>query len=965
MAESFALERARLLELLQRDGILHRSATQPVLSRDGKSARWMLDSLCVSMTPEGLALAGRCLLHLLKKFDGRQLATLGTTGIPLLSSCLLQSEGRYRGLLVRKERKAHGSRKRIEGIVDPDEPVIILDDSVSSGLTMTECCKHLQEAGLFVEGGLCLVRFGWYGGFARMLERGCRMEALYDIYSDFMHYMEGEPEIVLNPTKTHPQPQWNEKSAPDGLHPASLARLAMQEFLQTGHLPQAPPSLDRDYDSSGGTWVSVRSKQSIYNRHAREGFWHFPGEPIDPTPHDLIVAAYKTASKLPKGEEGLRVLGQSAIAVTFFSKLEECSVGELDNDRYGIVVCSRERPGRMGGALPRMPGIANAWQQFQHARMKNAGLVSFEPFQIFRHEVSKAVEPGIIWQPTGVPKPDQTPWHEDPEIAGRIAQRARQLVLAQLTGTEAPGPALDSGLQRPELDTVFLSIYWQGGLTGCMGLPVTNLDEDLGRLAHLALGDDRFPSVDPEAEPDRIAVTVSLLYSPLNLGSMSPEEIIKRVRHGQQALAAYQGKRQGMLLPDCVTRFNLSRLGYALEVIDKAGITRPPYGWKRWESATWLDEGGPEPRQLIAGFPRCAPQSPAPQLAQHLGELFCAYLLRHQRDDGVFFYRYRPFQDTLYERLDLVRLSHGAWVLARAGEQLQRSDVQNAARRTIDFLLARLGQDEQGSFWVEAQGHESSIAENSFLLLALSNSKLSKQDKQTARQLAQSLLKQIGRHGRIETHRHPRTDQELFQDYFPGQLLLALAAARKTGLLSEDVDGLEKAFRYYRHRFRCKRHFGQVSWMMQAFGIWWDLLRKDEYAEFVFEIADWLLEHQQREGGFINDHQPDTPGFTTALYLEGVGAALAVAIKAGRKERAERCHDSLARGFAFLDPLVMQERDAAILPNLPWALGGLRRSATQSEVRIDFVQHGLAAVLGALGQTEEAEISRQAAKAQG
>ncbi|MEE8583679.1 MAG: AMMECR1 domain-containing protein, partial [Acidobacteriota bacterium] len=852
-----------------------------------------------------------------------------------------------------------GSRKRFEVIVDPDEPFIIIDDSVSSGLTMTECSKLLEKAGLFVEGGLCLVRFGWYGGIARILEGGYHMESLYDIYSDFMHHMDDEPEIVLNPTKTYPAPEWNQQPAPEGLHPAQLA---MQECLKTGHLPQAPRSLDRHYDSSGGIWISVRSKQSIYNRRARDGFWHFPGETTGSVPQDLLLAAYKTARGLPSGEEGLQALDQSGIAVTFFSRLEECRVGELDNNRYGIVVCSRERLGRMGGALPRMPGMANAWQQFQHARRKNAGLVSFEPFRVFRHEVVKSVEPGIVWQPTGVPKPDQAPWYEDPEKAGRIARRARQLVLAALAGEETQYPALEDGLSGPELDTVFISIYSQGGLTGCMGAQVENLDEDLQRLARSALTDDRFPSVDPQTDPGRIAVSVSLLCSPLDLGSFSAQEVMQRVRLGQQALAAYQGNRRGLLLPECVARFNLSPLGYALEVIDKAGITRSPYGWKRWECATWLDDGGSEPRQLMGGFPATPPSCPPPGLVRHLADLFCGYLLRHQKGDGVSFFRYQPIQDVLYERLDLMRLAHGAWVMARAGRQLDRPDLQQAARRTVDFLIGRLGEDGQGDLWVGSESPETSIAETSFLLLALCNSDLSSEDRQTAQRLAQSLKRRIGRHGRIETHRQAGEDLEAYQDYFPGQLLLALAAAREAGLYSEDVRGLEQAFRFYRHRFRYKRHFGQVSWMMQAFSAWWHLLQRREHADFVFEIADWLLEYQQRQGGFINDHQPDAPGFTTALYLEGLGAALGVAVKAGRQKWVQRCSKALDKGFVFVDRLVIQDRDQAIIPNLGWARGGLRRSVNKSEVRIDFVQHGLSAALGRIG--EEAEISRKAAKAQ-
>src|SRR5215216_561308 len=163
LPESFQTGRAELLYMLQRRGILYRSETQPILSRDGTSARWMLDSLSVTLSPRGAELAGRCVLELLKRFDGCQLATYGLIAVPIVQSCILQSGGRYHGLLVRKERKKHGSLKLIEGPLDTNEPVILVDDSVSSGLSMEEGSKVLEDAGFRVEGGVCLVRFGWYG----------------------------------------------------------------------------------------------------------------------------------------------------------------------------------------------------------------------------------------------------------------------------------------------------------------------------------------------------------------------------------------------------------------------------------------------------------------------------------------------------------------------------------------------------------------------------------------------------------------------------------------------------------------------------------------------------------------------------------------------------------------------------------------------------------------------------------
>ena len=54
LPESFQSARAELLQLLQRGGILYRTNTQPVLSRDGASARWMLDSLAVTLAQRQL-----------------------------------------------------------------------------------------------------------------------------------------------------------------------------------------------------------------------------------------------------------------------------------------------------------------------------------------------------------------------------------------------------------------------------------------------------------------------------------------------------------------------------------------------------------------------------------------------------------------------------------------------------------------------------------------------------------------------------------------------------------------------------------------------------------------------------------------------------------------------------------------------------------------------------------------------
>ncbi|MGE5341722.1 MAG: AMMECR1 domain-containing protein [Candidatus Omnitrophota bacterium] len=941
--EQFSNEKNRLLALLLKDGIYYGTPERPVLSGDGKPARWMLDSLGVSLTTEGLRLAGRCLLKLLETFNGHTLATYGTIGIPLMASCILQSDGRYEGLLVRKEIKTYGSRKSIEGRIHKDEPVIIVDDSISSGRTMLECRRRLEEEGFCVEGGVCLVRFGWYNGFGKMQELGYHMEALFDIWEDVMVHMENEPRPVLNPTKLYPDFTWNNRHAPEGMHPAVLARLVLNEYLDSGTLLRPPLSLDREVDGAGGVWVSVRPRSDIYQRHAREGMWHFPGESFGPIGEDLVRAALKTVLKLEKGDAGKKQLQESAVAVTFFSAMEECTVGELDNDRYGIVVLSRERPGVMGGALPRMPGISNSWMQFQHARIKNAGLVRFEPYRILRHDVVKVVEPNEVWQPTGVPKHDTWEWYADLQAAGKIAHRALDLVTSTLAHTPPSTDPLPDNLMFTDLDSIFVTVYEEGKLKGCMGSTIAHLDEDLQTICHQVIADSRFGE-SPIA--NCTAVTVSFLRDPLDIGVLPPDEIMVRIRFGEQALMVSQGKRSGLLLPFTAALLNLTPDAYALEVIDKAGITRPPYHWRRYECQTWMVVPGQEPRMMKGMFPIAPPSDHPEENLEYDARLLSDYLLRLQKEDGALYFHYSPFTDTLTEKVDLPRLAHACWALMVLGEKTNRSEVRESSAKLLSYLLNLVESDPHGQVWLKQEDNSPSVSESSFLLLAISHSPDVEIYRTIGSQIADTLWSRINRHGKVEVFLDPAMDNDGFQDYFPGQMLLALGKACRVGISTVDAVKLQRAFEFYRRRFRYKRDFGQVSWMMQAFSEWFLVTHEPEFAAFVFEIGEWILEFQdQKGGGFWNDHQPDTPGFTTALYLEGLGDAATLATVLGERRRADRYREACLKGVGFLDRLIIQERDAPILPNSEWALGGVRASLYQSDIRTDFVQHTLAAVL--------------------
>ena len=136
--------------------------------------------------------------------------------------------------------------------------------------------------------------------------------------------------------------------------------------------------------------------------------------------------------------------------------------------------------------------------------------------------------------------------------------------------------------------------------------------------------------------------------------------------------------------------------------------------------------------------------------------------------------------------------------------------------------------------------------------------------------------------------------------------------------------------------------------------------RDAEAARFAFEVCDWALTHQsEKTGAFLTAQSPGSPGATTALYLEALAAGAELA--AGLKDRARqrRYFEAYARGVTFLDALVFQERDAPLLPNPRFAIGGVRTSLAQSEVRVDSVQHVLAALLAAPSKPGPAASARR------
>ena len=156
------LEELRLL--LKNEAFLEHSPGTPVLDQFGRAVQWMFYSWPVTLSARGAHLAGRCLLEKLQSFDSVQLACYGYTAMPLLSACVLLEAVATAPWCIREERKAHGSVRQIEGSGNRDLPVVVIDDSLSSGNSLRNAVAALEADGYCVEGSLSLVYFPGRGG---------------------------------------------------------------------------------------------------------------------------------------------------------------------------------------------------------------------------------------------------------------------------------------------------------------------------------------------------------------------------------------------------------------------------------------------------------------------------------------------------------------------------------------------------------------------------------------------------------------------------------------------------------------------------------------------------------------------------------------------------------------------------------------------------------------------------------
>ena len=149
---------AKLLELLVARSY-RRADTPSFRLTSGKLSNFYIDCKMTTMHGQAMPLIGEAFAqHLPDGIDAVGGLTMGADPIAhaIAHHCSLHGRS-VNAFSVRKEPKKHGTRKWIEGGVEPGSKVVVLDDVVTTGGSTIDAIRKCREEGLRVTGVLVLV----------------------------------------------------------------------------------------------------------------------------------------------------------------------------------------------------------------------------------------------------------------------------------------------------------------------------------------------------------------------------------------------------------------------------------------------------------------------------------------------------------------------------------------------------------------------------------------------------------------------------------------------------------------------------------------------------------------------------------------------------------------------------------------------------------------------------------------
>lgn len=336
-----------------------------------------------------------------------------------------------------------------------------------------------------------------------------------------------------------------------------------------------------------------------------------------------------------------------------------------------------------------------------------------------------------------------------------------------------------------------------------------------------------------------------------------------------------------------------------------------------------------------------------------------AYLVRAVRSDGQFVYSYRPKSNIESDKYNILRHAGTIYAMLELYETTGDEALLDGARDAIGYLVQSIHQCEtaRGPLPCVVEDGEVKLGGNALAIVALAE-----YTRLTGDEQHRDLLLGLGRwiqstqnaQGEFTIHKQTYPDGEVtdfVSRYYPGEALLALN--RLYDLYPDEawLDSAEAGARYLitvRDGDLLDDELPSDHWLLYALNELYRERRDPLYLEHAFRIANNVVRSQNRDPAYLDwygsFYRPprSTP---TATRMEGLCAAYHLARDFEHPEQAAVLREAMDAGVAFGLQTQFRPESVMYVEDPQRTLGGFHRSLTNFEIRIDYVQHNISALL--------------------
>ena len=325
--------------------------------------------------------------------------------------------------------------------------------------------------------------------------------------------------------------------------------------------------------------------------------------------------------------------------------------------------------------------------------------------------------------------------------------------------------------------------------------------------------------------------------------------------------------------------------------------------------------------------------------------------------EGALPYRYWPSRGREAPGDNAIRRFLENRALAQLGELRGSADMREAARRNLRYNLDRYFQDIGDGRGAIVEEAGAKLGAAALAALSILESPARQEFLPVLTKLAAGVASMVDRERGFRTFFFPPERDGQNWNFYSGEALLFWAEALRRG--ADGAPSLEQCAAVFERCRACHfedRNPAFVPWHVQACTSLFACSGRREFADFVFEITDWLLPMQQWDGlptdlrgRFYNPKRPDfgpPHASSTGVYLEGLADAEALARETADWSRTSAYERAIRRGLRALRQLQFRdERDAFYISERERVMGALRIEVYDNEIRVDSAGHALTAVV--------------------